>query len=187
MLLAGSGGATVVITLLRFSWSRPHRWRLLNTLGWLVMAASLFAGGAAGGAWGVTIVSLWAMGAAFVALAVAAWQSPPTRRAASNRRVGMLPESGEPARLWGRIATFLIVVVAGLLASVALAVTARWAAQIAGASEADANVTALFVAPLAWTLLSFLLLMTASRKRQFVLVTVPLVTAIPAILSGGVT
>lgn len=185
ILQAGFVGAITAIALLRVSWGRPRRSSLLNALGWLALAFSLVAGGAAGGAWGVTVVSLWAMGAAFTALAMAAWHSPPARRAASNRRAGMLPERGEALRLWGRITTFLIVVVAGLLASLALAVAARWAVLLAGASEADANVTALFVAPLGWSVLAFLLLMTASRARQFALIAVPLATAIPAIVTGG--
>jgi len=177
--------ALAAIAVLRLSWGQPKRSTGLNAVGWLALILALVAGWSAAGAWGASVASLWAMGAAFVVLAYAAWRSPPARRTASNRRAGMLPEGGEPKRVWGRFATFVIVVVAGMAASIALAVTARWMALLAGASEANANVIALFAAPLGWTVLVFLLLMTRSRKRQMTLLAAPLASAIAAFLSGG--
>lgn len=177
--------AIAAIAVLRLSWGQSKRSPMLNVLGWLAMALALVAGWSAAGAWGVSIVSLWAMGAAFIVLAHSGWRSPQARRAASNRRAGMLAEAGEPKRLGGRFLTFAIVVVAGMFASIALAVTARWVALLAGANEANANVIALFAAPLGWTVLVFLLLMTRSRKRQMTLLAAPLASAIAAFLSGG--
>ena len=129
-------------------------------------------------------MALWAMGAAFAFLAVAAWQSPPARRRASSRRAGMLPEAGEPLRLGHRFATFLLVVLAGMLAAIALAIAARWISLLAGASEANANVLALFVVPLAWTILAFLMLMTDSRKRQGAILALSVAAALPALAAG---
>lgn len=173
------------IAILRVSWSRPQRSAALNTLGWTGLAAGAIAGWAAAGAWGATVAALWAMGAAFIALTHATWRSPPARRAASNRGAGMLPESGEPLGLGQRIGTFAIVIVAGMVAAIALAVASRWIALLAGANEANANVIALFAAPVGWAALAFLLLMTTSRKRQFIMLAVALASALPAVLTGG--
>ena len=187
LFVAATGGAIAAVAVLRLSWARPRRSAALNAAGWLLLALSVTAGWAYAGAWGVSILSLWAMGAAFVVLAIAAWTSPPARRAASNRRAGMLPEGGEPLRLGRRIATFLIVVLAGMIAAIALGLATRWLALLVGASEANANVLALFVVPLGWTLLVFLILMTESRKRQFAILAATFATAIPSLVSGSLS
>ncbi len=97
----------------------------------------------------------------------------------------MLPEAGEPFRLAGRLTTFLLVVLAGMVSSVALAIATRWIALLIGASEANANVLALFAAPLGWTILAFLVLMTDSRKRQLAIIAISVASAIPALVSGS--
>lgn len=181
LLEIGVIAALCGVAVLRWSWGRPKRSTLLNGSGWALLLAALIVGWADAGAWGASIISLWAMTAAFVALAWAIWCAPRARRAASNRRAGMLPESGEPARIGRRVGTFLVVTVLAMLASIALAVGVRWAMMLAGAGEANANVLALFVAPLGWTILAFLILMSGSRKRQFMLVALTAATALPAI------
>tara|TARA_R110000850_G_scaffold28479_3_gene79608 strand:+ start:6309 stop:6887 length:579 start_codon:yes stop_codon:yes gene_type:complete len=184
IFLTGTATAVAAVSLLRVSWVRPRRSASLNAAGWLLLAGSLAAGWVLAGAWGVSVMALWAMGAAFAFLAVAAWQSPPARRRASSRRAGMLPEAGEPLRLGHRFATFLLVVLAGMLAAIALAIAARWISLLAGASEANANVLALFVVPLAWTILAFLMLMTDSRKRQGAILALSVAAALPALAAG---
>jgi len=185
LFLAGSASAITAILVLRFSWARPGRSLLLNSVGWLLLAVSVAAGWACAGAWGVTVISLWAMATALVVLAFAAWKSPPAKRKPSNRRAGMLPEAGEPLRFARRLTTFLLVVLAGMVSSIALAITTRWIALLFGASEANANVLALFAAPLGWTILAFLILMTDSRKRQLVIIAIPVASAIPAFVTGS--
>lgn len=183
LFVAATGGAIMAVAVLRLSWARPQRSAALNAGGWLLLALSLASGWAYAGAWGVTILSLWTMAAAFVALAVAAWTSPPARRKASNRRAGLLPEAGEPLRLGRRITTFLIVVLAGMVSAVALGLAIRWLSLLTGASEANANVLALFVVPLGWTILAFLILMTESRRRQIAILAAAVATAIPSLAS----
>lgn len=184
LMLLGSVAAIAAMAVLRVSWGLPQRSAPLNALGWLLMALSVVLGWTGAGAWGVTVVSLWAIGAAMVLVGFAAWRSPPARRKPVKRRVGMLPEHGEPLHLGRRVATFLIVVPAALLASLALGLATRWIALLAGASEANANVLALFAVPVGWTLLAFLILMTTERRRQFALLAVTGTTALPAIVAG---
>lgn len=185
-LAFGAATAVTAVAVLRLSWGRPARNAALNAVGCAFAVIALGAGAVYAGAWGIAVVSLFAMGAAALLLAWSAWQtSPNARRSASNRRVGMLPEAGEPARLGGRIATFLIVTVGGLIASVALAVASRSLAVTAQANEANANVAALFTAPLGWTILTFVLLIAPSRKRQLAVILGTIATAIPAILTGS--
>ncbi|MFC3214781.1 hypothetical protein [Novosphingobium panipatense] len=106
-LIAASALAAVLgVGTLRFAWSRAKRSSVLNTLGWGLLAASVAGGWAGAGAWGSTVSALWAMGAAFVLLAVAALTAPAARSPASNRRAGMLPEGNEPRRTGRRLITF---------------------------------------------------------------------------------
>lgn len=177
--------AIAAIVVLRLSWARPRRSIAGNGAGWLLLAVAVGAGWMVAGAWGVTVIALWAMGAAFVLLALAAYRSPPARRKASSRRAGMLPEGGEPLHLGGRCATFFLIVLAGMAASIALAIAVRWLSLLAGAGEANANVLALFVAPLAWTGLAFLILMIESRKGQLAILAACGATALPALATGS--
>ncbi len=185
LFAAGLASAVAALLVLRVSWARPGRSRLLNAAGWLLLAISVAAGSVLAGAWGITVMALWAMGAAFVLLAVAAWKSPPARRKASGRRAGMLPEAGEPLRLGGRVITFLLVVLGAMISSIALAITTRWIALLAGTAEANANVLALFAAPLGWTILAFLILMTDGRRRQLAILSIPIAASIPAFVTGS--
>lgn len=186
ILAASSIAAVIAVAILRLSWGRPRRSTALNSAGWTVFVAAFIGGCVSAGAWGASVVSLWAIGAAMVVLGWAAWRSPPARRKASNRRAGMLPESGEPVRIGRRITTFLIVTFAAMVAAIALAVAVRWAAVIFGAAEANANVLAIFAAPVGWTILAFLILMTSSRKRQFAIIAAACAIAIPAIITGSI-
>ena len=79
LLLTGAIAAIAGIAVLRLSWGRDHRSATLNTAGWASLGGGTVAGWLAAGAWGATVVSLWAMGAALVCLAAAAWVLPPAR------------------------------------------------------------------------------------------------------------
>ncbi|MAF30152.1 MAG: hypothetical protein CL820_03525 [Croceicoccus sp.] len=187
ILLTGYLLAVAGVLVLRLSWGLAGRSRMLNAAGWAALAAAVLCGAVAAGAWGITVVSLWATATAFVLLAVAGWTAQPSVRRASDRRAGMLPEGTEPLRLGGRVLTFAIVAVLSMAASIAAALFVRWAALLCGAAEGNASVLALFAAPLVWTMLAYLLLMTGSRKRQFAILGGTILTALPPVLSGAMT
>ena len=187
LLAGGSLLGIAGVAVLRLSWGRTGRSLSLNTAGWGALAASVLCGAAAAGAWGIAVVSLWAMTAAFVSLAVAGLSSQPSARRASGRRAGMLPEGREPLRLGGRVLTFLMVAVLSMASSIAIALLVRWVALLCGAAEGNASVLALFAVPLVWTLLAYFLLMTGSRTRQFAILGGTILAALPPILSGAMT
>ena len=173
------------VAVLRLAWDQANRLPGLNCLGWLLLAAGAIAGGVAAGAWGVAVASLFPMGLALVLLAVAAARSPAGKAKASNRRVNMLPEAGEPKRIGRRIGTFLIVVVAGLASSIALAVAIRAAGSAIGWSEADAIATAFLTVPIIWGILAFVLLMQQSRKAKTWTLLVTAAPVLPFLLTGA--
>lgn len=178
-LLAAAG-----VGALRMAWSRPARSLAWNGAGWgLIMLAVLIAGMAAG-AWGIAIVSIGPMLVAFAILALAGWRSPAGRAAATNRRANMLPEAGEPWRIRGRLATFLIVIPGGFLAAAALALTLRSAAMLLGWGEANANVMAFFTVPLGWALVATILLMQDRRRAQLGTLLAFGIVGLPTILTG---
>lgn len=175
--------AVAGVALLRFAWSLPHRSAAWNGAGWAALAGAVLCGWWSAGAWGASVVALVAMAAAFVALSVAGWRSPPGRATGSNRRAGMLPEPGEPRRIGRRLVTFLVVIPGGLLASLAVALAVRGLVIASGWNEADANVSGLFAVPLVWAIVSTLLLMQARRRQALTLLVCGLAGA-PFILSG---
>lgn len=181
----GAASGAIAIALLRLAWSRKERSHGLNGASWALLGAAALAGGAAAGAWGIAIVSLFAMGAAFIALAVAGVTAPAGRAKASNRRVGLLPEQGEPRRIGRRVGTFLLTIVAGLAVSVGLGLAVRGLGGLLGWSEANANVWALFTVPVAWSVLVFALLMQGSRRTQFATLLACSVPALLVFLSGA--
>lgn len=180
----GAALAAAGVGALRLAWGLPQRSVGWNTAGWALIAAGIVAGGAGAGAWGVAVTSLFAMGAALVALTVAAAGSPPGRATASNRRAGMLPQGGEPGAIGRRVATFLIVMVLAWIVATGLAVALRGLAAAAGLVEADANVLALFAAPLLWGVLACVLLMQSSRRAQLTTLALCCVPVIPALTMG---
>ena len=186
LLLAGAVAAVAGVALLRHAWSLPKRSARINAIAWGLLALAVALGCAVAGMWGVAVEALVAMATAIVIMAHAAWTSPPSKAKASNRRVKMLPEAGEPLGLWRRVLTFLIVIGLGLFAACGFAVCARWIAALAGAGEADANVLGLFVMPLAWTFLAFFMLMSG-RRRQLTLVEIGIASAVPAAIQGAVS
>lgn len=170
--------AVAGIVALRLSWGR--RQRASSVVGWAMLAGAVWAGAAAGGAWGITVASLWAMGAACALVGWAAWQAPTPARSPRLSRVAT-PPAPVRLRIGSRLATFAIVAFGGLLASAALALGAHGLTLLGGAGEANANVMMLFILPVAWAVLAHLL-MTASRRAQGLIIATCLVTGLPALL-----
>lgn len=174
------------VGVLRYAWSLPRRSPATNGIGWALLALSLSGAGATDGAWGVSVAALGAMLAAFVLLAVAGIRAPARRAKASNRRVGMLPEQGEPRRIGRRVGTFLLTIVAGFAVSIGLGLAVRGLGDLLGWSEANANVLALYTVPLAWSALVFALLMQQTRRSQVLTLLACCVPVVPVLLSGVV-
>lgn len=189
ILAGGVVCAVAGIGVLRLAWSRDRRSHPLNGSGWGLLGLGEALGGFAAGAWGASIVALWAMGAAFVALGAAALASRPTREptrraSASTRRVGMMPEAGEPLRLGGRMLTFGLVAILPALLATGAGLAARGLARAGGAVAADANVLALFVMPLAWTGLAYALLMQPERRGQARILAIASLPTWPILIAG---
>jgi hypothetical protein len=173
------------VAVLRFAWSLPERSAAWNGTGWALLGVAALLAAAAEGAWGLSVAALAAMGAAFVALAEAGLRSPQGRATASNRRVGMLPEKGEPRRIGGRVATFLLTIVAGFAVSVGLGLAVRGLGGLLEWSETNANVTALYSVPVAWSVLVFVLMMQRQRRSQVLTLLACTVPVLPVLTNGA--
>ncbi|MBB5710502.1 hypothetical protein [Sphingomonas xinjiangensis] len=182
LLWLACGLGVAAVGVLRFAWSLPHRSAAWNSAGWAALAACVLCGGWSAGAWGVSVAALCTMAAAFAVLAVAGWRAPPGKATGSNRRMGMLPEPGEP-HIGRRLVTFLLVMPGGLLAALAIALAVRGSGLALGWGEANANVGGLFAVPLAWGVLCTILLMQA-RRGQAITLLVCGVAGAPFIVGG---
>jgi hypothetical protein len=182
-IAAAMGAAGVAV--LRHAWSLPERSAGWNTAGWSLLLASTVVAASAEGAWGVAVAAMIAMGAALFALTAAGLGSPRGRATASNRRVGLLPEGGEPRRIGRRLGTFGLVIGGGLAASIGLAAALRGLGGLLGWHEANSNALALFAVPLLWAVLSTALLMQTRRRDQLATLLVCTVPALPVLLSGA--
>lgn len=165
-LCAAVGLAVAGIAALRWAWGLSRRSHAITVSGWLLVLLGCVLGWLADGAWGTAIVSLGAMTAALALLALAASTSKPGKVAASTRRTGMLPEAGEPARLGARALTFVLAGLVCAVVSIGIAVAADMLARAFGLGAADALALAFFAMPLAWTMLSYAVLMATQRSRQ---------------------
>ncbi|AKQ42703.1 hypothetical protein CP97_12645 [Aurantiacibacter atlanticus] len=173
------------IVVLRLSWSRPSRSTSLNAVGWSGIVLSVVLASLTYGAWGVAVASLFPMAAALLLLlpSIASqprWKRKPVDRTTSER----LPERPEPV-LGRRIASFMIVSPAALLAAVMAALALRVLFLSFGGAEADANVIVLACVPVVWAIFSTALLMMESRGTQAALlaaITVP--SVLTSILIG---
>ncbi len=184
LLLAGAFAAAAAVAMLRLAWAQRERSTALNSAGWGLLALAAVLGWAGAGAWGVSVTALVGMGVACVALTLAAASAPAGKAAASNRRVNMLPEAGEPRRIGRRLATFLIAVPLALLVSIGLAVVVRALADLAGASEADSMALAFFSAPLIWAILMHVLLIQQQRRAQWRVLLASALPILPVALTG---
>lgn len=173
------------VAMLRFAWSLPRRSAGWNSVGWAALGGAAVTAAMGDGAWGVSVASLFAMGAACAALSIAGLRSPPGRATASKQRVGMLPEAGEPRRIGRRLGTFALVIVVGFAVSVGLAVAVRGLGDLLGWSEANSNAIALFTAPLAWAVLATILLMQTRRRSQIATILLCSLPLLPVLLTGA--
>lgn len=173
------------VGVLRFAWSLPKRSAMWNAAGWGLLFASVLGAALADGAWGIAVAAIFTMTAAMIALSVAGARSPSGRAAASNRRVGMLPEAGEPRRIGRRFGTFGLVIVAGLAVSIGLAVAMRGLGGMLGWHEANSNALALFTVPLVWAVLCTVLLMQTRRRNQVLTLVLCSLPILPVLLTGA--
>jgi len=173
LLWSGAIAAGASVALLRFAWGQARRSMALNGAGWGLLLLALVLGALAAGAWGMAVVSSVATLAAFVALAQAAIGAPPSKATASNRRANILPQTGEPLRIGGRLLTFLISGPLALIASFLIAMAGRIVADKAGAHEANSNALVLLLMPVVWMILASALLMWPARRTQLVTLAVP--------------
>lgn len=187
VLMAGSLAGVTGVGVLRLAWGSDRRSHPLTCAGWLLILAGAVCGWAAAGAWGLAVTSLWPMGAAFVLLGVAGLCSQQGKRSASNQRVGLVPEGGEPPRLASRVATFVIVVLVAGVLGIGIAVAVAALALRAGAREANAYSLALMLMPLVWAVLAYLLLMQPSRRGQARVLAVASVPLWPCLAMGLLT
>lgn len=183
-LAIGSLAGIVGVGLLRYAWAQDQRSHPLYLAGWLLILAGALCGWATAGAWGLAITSLWPMGMAFVLLGIAGLRSPPGKTRASNRRVGLVPERGEPLRLAGRVLTFVLVVLLAAVLGIGIAVAVAGLMRIAGSGEANAYSLALMIMPLTWAVLAYLLLMQPSRRGQAKVLAVASVPLWPCLAIG---
>lgn len=184
LLVAASLAGPAGVAVLRLAWGRSTRAHGLNFAGWSLILAGAVLGWMAAGAWGTSVAALFAMLAAFALLGVAGWRSTPGQLRASNRRVGALPERGEPLRLGGRALTFVLVAVAAAILAAAAGVAMSGLALLAGAGKADAYVLALTFMPIGWGLLAFALLMQPTPRRQMRVLAVASVPLWPVLAVG---
>jgi hypothetical protein len=184
LLLLAALAAAVSVAALRASWAQKKRSAPLNVLGWGLIALAALLGWLGAGMWGASVAAMAGMGGAGVALAIAAAMSPAGKAAASNRRVKMLPEAGEPRQIGQRIVTFVITVPLALIVSLGLAVAARGLADALGASPADSVTLAFFTAPLAWGVLLHVLLIQQRRRWQWLALLASALPAVPVVLTG---
>jgi hypothetical protein len=185
LLGAGCASAAAGSAILRRAWSLPRRSWAWNGTGWGLFALGAVLGWQAAGAWGTAVAALFGMGVALMLLAHAATTAPRTNTGkASNRRVGALPQAGEPWRIGRRIGTFMITIFAAVLVSVGLGLSARGLLAWVGGGEANANVASFFVMPLAWGLIIYALLMEERRARQFRLLAILAVPGVVATVVG---
>lgn len=170
LLIAAAACAIAGPIVLRVGWSLPKRSILWNVIGWGLLLVASVAAWSDAGAWGAAVTALWAMGAALILLAQAAISTAPVSNTkASNRRANMLPQSGEPLFLRRRFTTFFVVILAAMVVSIGWGIATRIVSLLLGASEANANVLALFAMPLLWVWLSYALLMEHRRTRQWIM------------------
>lgn len=177
--------AVASVAVLRVSWARSGRSRLLNLIGWAALMFACVLGWMAFGAWGTTIAGLAATGAAIFALAIAAFEQPKLKRRSSETARSNDTIAASRSALSGWI-TFCIAGPLALIASVILSLAARSMVLAAGGAEANANVTVLALVPLVWALLVFVLLMLDERRTQVAIVAATTALIIPLVIAEGI-
>ncbi|WP_285021922.1 hypothetical protein [Novosphingobium sp. fls2-241-R2A-195] len=183
LAFASAAGVAGVVTL-RLAWAQARRSMPLNAAGWALLLIAIVVGWLADGAWGTSVAVLWTMGAAFVLLAWAGLRSEPGRADASNRRAGMLPESGEPLRLGGRLLTFTLVGIVPVLPSAGGGLALAALGRMLGWSEANALALAFFAMPILWMLIAYAVLMQPVRRGQVKVLAIASLPTWPTLAAG---
>ncbi|MCB2060171.1 MAG: hypothetical protein R3E09_13290 [Novosphingobium sp.] len=187
LVWAGSACAVVGVMALRLAWGLPRRSVAANMAGWLLMLLGSVLAATGHGAWGLAVSTLALMAAAALCLLYAAAISPRGSAHATNRRVHLLPEEGEPLGLGRRLATLALTVPLAMAVSLILAVAARGLAARAGWHEADANVLGFLLMPLLWAVIAVWLLMARARRRQGLILLIPALAGGAALLAAIAT
>jgi hypothetical protein len=178
--LSGFAGVGV----LRASWSRHQRLQAMNLAGWSMVLGATLCGAAYAGAWGVAVAALSPMTAAFIMLALAAIRSTPAKVRAASRHENRCIAGRAPVQLAGRSFTFLLVAVLAAVFGLGIATAAGGVALLGGAGKSDAYATALFMMPLAWSMLAFALLMQPHRRGQLKVLAIASIPTWPCLAAG---
>jgi len=174
------------VAVLRAAWSRAVRSVPLTSAGWVLIVAGAVLGALREGAWGVAVAALGGMGAAAAALGWATATSPRGNRRAPRERSILARDTDAPLRIGGRLLTFALVALGAAAAATGLALVVRALAVRLGSSLADANALTLFVLPLAWTTLAYLVLMTHDRRRQVRVLALAVLPVLPLVAASVV-
>lgn len=178
--IAGLAG----VGMLHASWSRKQRSVIMNLSGWALILGAAIQGAAFAGAWGIAVAALFPMAGAFVLLAIAAIRSKPAKPAAATRRAKAGIAERAPLKLAARSLTFVLIAVLAAAIGLGIATAAGGLVLLGGADKSDAYATALFMMPLAWSVLAFLVLMQPHRRGQAKVLTVASIPLWPCLATG---
>lgn len=166
------------VLLVRLGWGREDRGLRIGT-GWALITVALGALMWRDGAWGLALGTSVATLAAFVALAHAAITAPRSRKSTPPRDAAttVMLHSESWAGLGRRVLVFLLAVPASAAAAMLVALAAQTLARAAGWGEANAGVAGLAAFPVAWAVVTTLVML---RDRVIQMVRIVAVTAIPS-------
>jgi hypothetical protein len=166
------------VVLVRFGWGREAGNARVGA-GWALIAAGLVAlmwrDGAWGLALGVSVVTLVAL----VSLAHAAITAPRPRKSTPPRETAttVTLHSESWIGLGRRVLVFLLAVPASAAAAMLVALAAQTLARAAGWGEANAGVAGLTAFPVAWAVVTTLVML---RDRVVQMIRIVAVTALPS-------
>jgi hypothetical protein len=170
--------AALGVLLIRLGWGRDGGGARVG-LGWALIAIGLGVLAWRDGAWGLALGGSVATVAAMVALAHAAITAPRPRKTAPLRdsvtTVALHSESW--AGLGRRILIFLLAVPGAAAASMLVALAAQTLARAAGWGEANAGVTGLAAFPVAWAVVTTLMML---KDRVMHMIRIVAIAAIPS-------
>lgn len=178
--MAGLAGVGV----LRVSWSRKQRSRAMNLTGWSLILGAAVYGAAFAGAWGIAAAALPPMSGAFILLAIAAIRSKPGKVRAATRRPSASIAEPAALRLAARGLTFVLVAVLAAAVGMGIALAAGGLVLLVGAGKSDAYATALFMMPMSWSMLAFVLLMQPRRRGQAKVLAIASIPTWPCLVAG---
>ncbi|VXC71833.1 hypothetical protein [Sphingomonas sp. AX6] len=166
------------VLLVRLGWGREDRGLRVGA-GWALIAVGLVALMGRDGAWGLALGASVATLLAFVALAHAAITAPRPRRSTPPRDVAttVTLHSESWAGLGRRMLVFLLAVPASAVAAMLVALAGQTLARAAGWGEANAGVAGMFAFPVAWAVVTTLVML---KDRVMHMIRIVAVAAIPS-------